>query len=103
MRLVEAHLTKLVILHVENNDLILLLQHLDSLNSEDIRRHHRPTLVGRLWIVETRERGLSALPHNFGGLRFEDRIMEIANEPGGIARAVGPAAKVAPRTRASPL
>ena len=93
MLLVQAHAADLVILHVKENDLILLLQHLHFLNPEDVRRHHRQAIERRVWIVFAAAQHLAALLHHGRGFGLQDGIVV-------IAAGIGVAAKAAYRTRA---
>jgi hypothetical protein len=46
MRSIHPHTADLVILHVQDEDLVLRLRQLHFLNTVDIGRHHRPTAAG---------------------------------------------------------
>ncbi len=96
MRAVQAHVADLVILHVEQKDLILLLQHGHLLNTENIRRHHRQAIEGGIRIVFAAAQHLAALLHHGRGFGLQDGIIEIA---AGIGRAAKAADRPWPGSR----
>ena len=53
MRLVQAHVTNLMIVVIEDDDLVGLLQDLDGTTRKNKRHPSRPTLVARAWKAHT--------------------------------------------------
>ncbi len=70
----------LLIFVVEDRDLFLLLQHLDFLALQNIRRRHRQALVGRVGSPQAFELQFPVPLHDLRCLGSQDRIGVISDK-----------------------
>src|SRR5207302_3078541 len=80
MRLVQADMTDLWAAPIDDECLIRLLQHHQSVVGEFEGYSPRPTLVARRRIAEMRQRHFPKFLDRCRGLRLENRISVIANQ-----------------------
>jgi len=85
---VKPHMTHLLIFGIHDCDLMRLLQELHLLTLQDVRRRHRPALVGRVGGRSASKLDFPMSPDGIDGIRLQDRVGIIADKRIQVALAV---------------
>src|ERR1051326_154692 len=73
-------MTYLLVFGVKDRDLMRLLHELYLLALQDVRRRHRPALVGRVGGCSARKFDFAVSPDGIGRIRLQDRVGVIADK-----------------------